>query len=245
MFEHILTKRALEKSYFKERLAKAAIARKFSTTVSTVLKYMRRYEIPNRSIADFKGLDLTKKRFGRLTALRRGPSDFHKKSSWICSCSCGKEKVIASASLLRGLSKSCGCLRSELAHKGYKDISSSQWRRLEDNAANRGYEFNISPIYVWKIYEKQKRKCALTGLDIKFTHDSNKPYELTASVDRIDSRKGYIRGNIQLVHKTVNLMKSWLPEEEFVAICNLVSYRRPVNYEDCINRTSRTILRKV
>src|SRR3990167_1123196 len=34
---------------------------------------------------------------------------------WLCRCKCGVEKVIAQSSLLRGKSKSCGCLSAELA----------------------------------------------------------------------------------------------------------------------------------
>ena len=34
------------------------------------------------------------------------------------------------------------------------------------------------------------------------------------SIDRIDSSKGYIKGNVQLVCVLYNLMKNKLPEEE-------------------------------
>lgn len=55
--------------------------------------------------------DLTGQQFGRLTVLgraARGPRAF-----WHCQCSCGKQKVIASASLCFGTSRSCGCAGHE------------------------------------------------------------------------------------------------------------------------------------
>jgi hypothetical protein len=45
----------------------------------------------------------------------------------------------------------------------------------------------------------------------------------TASLDRIDSKLGYIPGNIQWVHKTINRMKVNLPEEDFVYFCRLIT----------------------
>jgi len=44
----------------------------------------------------------------------------------------------------------------------------------------------------------------------------------TASLDRIDSSKGYESGNIQWVHKQLNNMKQALPENEFFEWIKLV-----------------------
>ena len=44
----------------------------------------------------------------------------------------------------------------------------------------------------------------------------------TASLDRIDSKKGYIEGNVQWVHKNVNKMKMDLDEKEFFSIVKQV-----------------------
>lgn len=47
--------------------------------------------------------------------------------------------------------------------------------------------------------------------------------ETTISLDRIDSTKGYIEGNVQWVHKSVNIMKSTLTQEQFINFCKLVA----------------------
>lgn len=41
-----------------------------------------------------------------------------------------------------------------------------------------------------------------------------------ASLDRIDSSKGYTKDNVQLVAFIVNYMKNALSESEFLTICN-------------------------
>jgi hypothetical protein len=60
-------------------------------------------------------IDIAGQRFGRWTVLHR--SDEYRdggKAAWLCRCDCGHERVVNGASLRRGLSKSCGCLNSEL-----------------------------------------------------------------------------------------------------------------------------------
>jgi hypothetical protein len=52
--------------------------------------------------------------FGRLTVLSRAPDNTRaKRARWICSCSCGKQTIVSGNSLLRGNTRSCGCLRKE------------------------------------------------------------------------------------------------------------------------------------
>lgn len=46
--------------------------------------------------------------------------------------------------------------------------------------------------------------------------------EQTASLDRIDSSKGYIPGNVQWVHKDVNKMKLALSEKRLLELCTLI-----------------------
>ena len=50
-------------------------------------------------------------------------------------------------------------------------------------------------------------------------------YTCTASLDRIDSSKGYILGNIQLVHRDVNRIKSDFEQDYFIKICKLISLK--------------------
>ena len=44
----------------------------------------------------------------------------------------------------------------------------------------------------------------------------------TASLDRIDSNKGYTIDNVQWVHKDINKMKMDLEEDVFIDNCKLI-----------------------
>lgn len=59
--------------------------------------------------------DITGLQSGRLTA--QGPVGKSKDGNimWLCSCVCGKEKVVRSTYIIRGLTQSCGCLQREIA----------------------------------------------------------------------------------------------------------------------------------
>ncbi len=57
--------------------------------------------------------DLQGKRFGRLTVIRRGGRDKHRRALWECLCDCGESTVVAGANLTNGYTKSCGCLFRE------------------------------------------------------------------------------------------------------------------------------------
>lgn len=60
--------------------------------------------------------DLTGQRFGRLVVLRRnGQYGKTTRAAWLCVCDCGAHLTVDGSNLRRGLSKSCGCLKAEVA----------------------------------------------------------------------------------------------------------------------------------
>lgn len=173
------------------------------------------------------------KRFGKLEILslvhRRRESDNHYFYKAICKCDCGKEKEILIYSLVNRRTASCGCDKSRYIKTtganskqftGYNDITGQMWSHMRGKAKERGIQFDISLEYVWDLYEKQNRKCALSGVDLSF---SNKTKTTTASLDRIDNSKGYIEGNVQWVHKWINIMRNVLTCEEFIDWCKKVA----------------------
>lgn len=62
-----------------------------------------------------KAKDLTGQRFGKLIAVTNLGLDQDRRSiSWLCKCDCGNEKTVKSRNLLKGKTKSCGCLKKEI-----------------------------------------------------------------------------------------------------------------------------------
>ncbi len=66
-------------------------------------------------------IDLVGRRFGRLAVLRR-TENVSQEVCWLCKCSCGNYCTIRSASLRQGLTRSCGCLQSEIASQSVIDL---------------------------------------------------------------------------------------------------------------------------
>jgi len=60
-----------------------------------------------------KEINITGKKFGKLTALRKVGKD-----KWLFRCDCGKEKEIKKSRVLEGRSKSCGCITKKHGMSG-------------------------------------------------------------------------------------------------------------------------------
>ena len=98
---------------------------------------------------------------------------------------------------------------------GFEEIHGKWWGNVRRGAKQRGHEFNLSIEEAWNLFKKQSGKCALSGVDLKFCKSIREVKDTTASLDRIDSSKGYTIDNVQWVHKTVNLMKQGIDMNEF------------------------------
>lgn len=79
-----------------------------------------------------KFVDLTGKRFGRLTVIERVEDNFTKSGNritmWKCRCDCGNTTTTRGNSLKRGNTKSCGCLNRE--PKRFNDLTGMRFGRL-------------------------------------------------------------------------------------------------------------------
>jgi len=169
-------------------------------------------------------------KFGKLLILDKIKTyNGKQRAMFKCRCDCGKIRLIRDDSVLRGHSLSCGCSKYQHSFnnrnwKGYGEISATHWLKIKHGAERRNIEFKITIEEIWNLFLKQNRKCALSGTDLQFS-TTIKKYNGTASLDRIDSSKGYTTDNIQWVHKDINNMKQYYSQEEFLNWCQkIVAY---------------------
>lgn len=168
--------------------------------------------------------DLSGLQFGQITVIKKAPKNKHGWTMWECLCACGRITIHSTTNVKR--TKSCGCRKfatgaENLKWRGHGEISSSFFNRIKNGAIDRNLEFEIQIEEIWELFLKQERKCALSGIPLEF---GKSVLELsTASLDRIDSSKGYLPCNVQWVHKDVNAMKWDLSDQRFIEICRLVS----------------------
>lgn len=64
-----------------------------------------------------KFIDITGQRFNHWTVLERDPQKYRDEVHWICKCDCGTIRSVGSFRLRNGTSKSCGCIKQEVAAK--------------------------------------------------------------------------------------------------------------------------------
>ena len=163
-----------------------------------------------------------------ISCLGARPDDKYRNHWWLLQCDCGNKYESRAGKL----NKSCGCKRyaagKEAHHwKGCGDIPMRFFTRCERGASKRDKEFSITIEDVSNQWEKQKGKCAYTGNELTFGDNLNQEHpdhkEITASLDRIDSSKGYTPENIEFCHKHINMMKKSFEKEHFIKMCKLVA----------------------
>lgn len=76
----------------------------------------------------------------------------------------------------------------------------------------RNLDFIINREFLFDLVKRQDYKCAITGMSMVHIWGDMR----SASIDRIDSSKGYTPDNVQLVCKCVNLMKNDRSNDEVV-----------------------------
>jgi hypothetical protein len=106
--------------------------------------------------------------------------------------------------------------------KGHGNIPGWYIGRVKRRAiVDLNIEYNVTPKYLDNLFQKQNKQCIFSGVMLEFTNSDDRK-NTTASLDRIDSRKGYVEGNLQWVHKDINKMKLTMSNNEFKKWCELV-----------------------
>ena len=175
--------------------------------------------------------DLTGKKFHSLLVLERAGANRQGSSTWLCECDCGKTKVLSSDHLTRKKNpvKSCGCqaVKTGPRHSQWKGCGeiSGNWfynhvLRERKQGARTRVPVDLTVEQAWDLFLEQDRKCALSGLPL--TISSVHAYN-DASIDRIDSSKGYVLENVQWVHKHINFMKRTYSQDYFIEMCKKVA----------------------
>jgi hypothetical protein len=185
--------------------------------------------------------DITGVRSGKLVAIRpvnpieKYGNEGRKQVLWECRCDCGELAIHRATNIAKGVRKSCGCMmvggRSSLrrgdqirkdklaAHALCGDVPLWYFRNMQYKAGKRGFCFDVSVEYLNDLYQKQGRRCSLSGRLLEFRFRGKDIRGMTASLDRIDSSLGYVEGNLQWVHKVVNMEKKTMNNAEFIEWC--------------------------
>ena len=203
-----ITKEELELA-LSQGLTYKQIAEKFSCTYSLIALRVSEYKL--HEYYSYVNKSVNKVLISNVLKLK-GKYQFN------CKCFCGNEFISRPCDVISARKISCGCIKPKVSGKLTKTILSI----IRCKAKHRNIEFNISLEYAQKILDQQNHRCIYSGIDITFPQ-SARDRNFTASLDRIDSSKGYIEGNIQWLDKRVNSMKNDMSESEFLELCQTIT----------------------
>ena len=91
---------------------------------------------------------------------------------------------------------------------------------IKARAKQNKKKFSIGFEYCLDLWNKQKGRCNLSGLPMSIGVRSKGS---KFSIDRIDSKKGYVVGNCQIVRSDVNISKHIMSQKEFIKICKAIA----------------------
>lgn len=179
-----------------------------------------------------KRLDLIGRRYGRWLVVAAAPRTYQ--TMWECRCDCGTKRNVSGANLTSGHSTSCGCFREENRpnlvlnrdNRGDKNPraqlnmrkygtnyvpSSSVWYKRASGVFYAARKNNVpvgfSSVVELAAYVRSiaPKKCPVFGE--KFVERGNGFDRWSPSIDKINPKKGYVRGNIQVISVFANAMK--------------------------------------
>ena len=108
-----------------------------------------------------------------------------------------------------------------------KNMLDRSWRlnkllvMAKSRATNKGRDFNITTEYLIELWDAQDGCCSVSGTPFELHYaDNGGPHPDGPSLDRIDSKEGYIIGNVRLVTYHVNTALSCFGEERLIKLSN-------------------------
>lgn len=147
---------------------------------------------------------------------------------WQCRCDCGKIKIINGASLRAGATKSCGCFHKEVIENGHTRLYTNEERAFLSvfyNYRSRAKKLNI-PFAITKCGFKHLvlQECFYCGKTPQI-RDKKLGKVICNGIDRLDSSKGYVPGNMVPCCKDCNTMKMDMSLTQFLEKINVIGIK--------------------
>lgn len=165
-------------------------------------------------------LDLTNKKFNKLTAIKPVGKNKTKNIIWRCKCDCGNYIEALVRNLRSGRVKSCGCIRKETskitAKKNLKEEANANliYGQYKESAKRRGLFFDLSFDVFYDLIQQNCHYCGVEPTTLHWYYKNTKQFYYNG-IDRIDPTKGYILDNCVSCCKNCNYMKRCLSQDDF------------------------------
>lgn len=163
-------------------------------------------------------IDLTGKKFGKLTVLKRIKIQDEKEPHWLCKCDCGNEKIVRGQDLRYGNTKSCGCLVSYLETYLKSYFNKNNFYYKEQYSFPDLYDRNPSyPLrFDFAIFDKNNKLKFLVECQGRQHYDNTSKFYSKDGIKRDLLKENYCKNNnIKLIKITESMIKDCTFEKVF------------------------------
>lgn len=112
------------------------------------------------------------------------------------------------------------CNKKKMAGTPYKYFSGIM-HRIRRRSDFKGFDHDVDKDYLVELFTRQKGLCAISNMPLKLERGEGDVWD-NCSVDRIDCDLGYMKGNVRLVCRAVNIMRSNMEDEELFFWCRKI-----------------------
>jgi len=165
--------------------------------------------------------ELTGKVFHDLTVIRRVENCTFGRAGWLCRCVCGRQITLSTNLLHQGqgqapLQVSCGCHKGRMRVHPYQYVLSM----YVYSAKKRGLEYSLSTDLFRRLLASACDYCG-TPSSLKLNRGMMQRFKAHADfryngIDRVDSTRGYVPGNVVPCCFVCNRMKLDYSCEKFI-----------------------------
>jgi len=151
------------------------------------------------------------------------PSCRNELSKKLCP-NCGIVKIQKSSNFCKNCSSGQRLKGVQKKERDDKFYISEILRRVKLRCREKSkMSFNITIDYLIDLWYKQNKRCCYTNIELTLPlYNRNNNKITTASLDRIDSSKGYIKGNVQFLSTAINYMKNDMSNEDTIKLINMI-----------------------
>ena len=159
-------------------------------------------------------------RFGRLAIISQHHQDNKWRRYYQCKCDCGATPIVHGSAMVSGNTQSCGCLSAEKARQRGLPMGEAAMRQViagyRQKAKKSGRKFAISKEAAIQLLTSDCFYCGAVPANVKKSPHQTGDFKYNG-IDRIDSRLGYVVGNVVPCCRICNIAKNTMNQEAFIS----------------------------